>query len=289
VLVESIIKFLKGKIMTEELMAIYAKMKDLYPEAKTINFVFEIPTNKPKEEMFLHYNRDIDENHVRNLMEDISIRGQRVPGNINQEGKLTDCQHRYVACQRLDIPLKVILTDDSREDILGINQNQKSWNMEKYMNSFISMYEKDGMIKYADYLKFREFMRKTGHEINNALGLVLNTETMGKIYPNRNNIQKIFKDGELRVPEEDWKTSYEYSDRIAEIGKFNKEVSKKKVFILAYQKALNTKNFKHKRMLEKVKQSPYELRPCTTTEHYLEMFQGIYNRNLPVDNRVWLV
>ena len=275
--------------MTKELMAIYAKMKDLYPEAETTNFVFEIPTNKPKEEMFLHFNRGIDENHVRNLMEDISVRGQRVPGNINQEGKLTECQHRSVACQRLGIPLKVILTDDTREDILGINQNQKSWNMEAYMNSFISMYEKEGITKYADYVKFRKFMTKTGHEINNALGLVLNIETMGKVYPNRNNIQKIFKDGELKVGDEDWVKAYDYSNKIAEIGIFNKEIGKKKVFILAYQKALNTENFRHKRMLEKIAQSPYELRPCTTTEHYLEMFQGIYNRNLPVDSRVWLV
>lgn len=275
--------------MTEELMAIYAKMKDLYPEAKTINFVFEIPTNKPKEEMFLHFNRPLDENHVRNLMEDISVRGQRVPGNIDQDGKLTECQHRYVACQRLGKPLKVILTDDTRKDILGINQYKKSWNMEAYMSSFISMYEKEGITEYADYVKFREFMVNTGHEINNALGLVLNIETMGKVYPNRNNIQKIFKDGELKVNDKDWVKAYDYSNKISEIGKYNKEVGKKKIFILAYQKALNTENFRHKRMLEKIAQSPYELRPCTTTEHYLEMFQGIYNRNLPVDSRVWLV
>ena len=271
--------------MNEELMAIYAKMKDLYPEAKPTNLIFEIPTNKPLKDMFIKWNRDINYNHVDNLRKDISIRGQKIPGNMRPDGKLSECQHRYVACQQLGIPIKVIMSDDSREDITSINQLNLGWNMENWMNSYID----EDPIKYSNYVRFKKFLKDTKHEINNALGLVLNSETMGKIYPNRNNIQKIFKNGELRVDEEGWKKAEDYAEKINEIGKYNRDIYRKKIFVLAYQKALNTKDFDHDRMIKKISVAPYELRPCTTSKAYLEMLQGIYNRNLHKDSRVWLV
>lgn len=271
--------------MNEELMALYAKMKDLYPGARITNLVFEVPTNKPLNEVFIKWNRDLDKNHVQRLKKDIAERGQKIPGNMRYDGKLTECQHRYAACQELGIPLKVILSDDTRKDITAINQLNKNWNMENWMQSYID----EDPIRYHNYVKFKEFLNKTGHEINVALGLVLNNETMGKIYPNRNNIQKIFKDGELDVDTEGWERAEQYAKKINDFKKYNKDIYKKKTFVLAYQKALNTDGFSHTRMIKKVADAPYELRPCTTSVNYLELLQGIYNKDLPKLNRIWLI
>lgn len=113
-------------------------------------------------------NRILSETNIRNLM--FSIKSQNLlsfrPILVNERMEILDGQHRLEAAKRLSVEIFYqVKKDSTHEDIVLLNNNQKTWEFEDYLNYYCSLWNEN-------YIQLREFIRKrdiTMKEIKNIL------------------------------------------------------------------------------------------------------------------------
>lgn len=105
-------------------------------------------------------NRPIREGLVKRLMESISEIGyvESRPIIVNENYEILDGQHRFYACQRLELPIcfDIINANGSSDKIvIHLNQNQDVWRV----SEFIHFYAQKGVKCYVDYLSFKNLYK----------------------------------------------------------------------------------------------------------------------------------
>lgn len=113
-------------------------------------------------------NRNLSETNIRNLT--FSIKAQNLlsfrPIMVNERMEILDGQHRLEAAKRLGVEIYYqVKKESNHEDIVLLNNNQKKWEFEDYLNYYCSLGNND-------YLQLRDFIGKrniTLKEIKNIL------------------------------------------------------------------------------------------------------------------------
>jgi hypothetical protein len=99
-------------------------------------------------------NRPIDKGNLRKIKGSIESKNMLEfrPLIVNEKMEVIDGQHRLQAAKELDLPVYYTIDKASEiGDIILLNQNQKQWKIEDYLNYFIS-------IGNEDYRKTNSFM-----------------------------------------------------------------------------------------------------------------------------------
>ena len=147
-------------------------------------------------DMFGHFdgNREINETHVKNLMESLAERQLPVPIVVDEVFRVGDGQNRLEACKRLGIPVYYIIIQGlTLEDVKRLNSNVKTWTWQQHMESFCRL-------GYKDYQDYKEFFYSYEIKHTECMQLMLGktSQRKGK-NKGQKTIAKAFKDGQFKI------------------------------------------------------------------------------------------
>lgn len=176
---------------------------------------------------FFEWNRDIDEKHVKDIMDAIKAGKKMPPIFIDiRTGKIIDGQHRVEAYRRLILEgffciVKILFEDEGAEEEImayahDINANVKGWNDKNYLAYF--KYK-----KIEDYQRLEDFaksnslcfsIRKTGKQ-KGEKNLKLTTAARLVLGPNFD--RRAIKDGKFHANEKQFENAVKYHNQIKKI------------------------------------------------------------------------
>jgi len=243
---------------------------------KEVNHVYE--TNDYSMFKTLEGNRNIQQLHVKRLIKSFNENYLFSPVIINEKNEIIDGQHRIQSAKELKLPIRFIICKGyGIHEIQVLNTNMKNWKREDYLNGYCDL-------KYPEYLKFRNFMRRFP-EFGIQVVEMLLTERM--VTPrdysieNRNDINrrvgitsKYFEEGLMKV------VNYERACENAEILLLFKSFYdgfSRRVFVSAMLQFLLKPEFSYSELLGKLKHNPNGIQHCTTTSQYKLLIEDIYN------------
>ena len=232
--------------------------------------------------MFGHIggNRRLDPSNLNKIIQSISKKYIQTNAVICildnsdpiQPLKMVDGQHRFEACEKLQIPVSFVIDNTLTmasilNDITLLNTASKEWDVSDFMNSEAQKGNQNYVLYSKVYLNFNSTF---DHE---SLFYILNNDinrTCPKIsYPS-------FKAGELIFDHSD----YNYLiQRISDISQFNhfNEIGGKRYYQKALNQLINTKGFNMNQMLSKLQARQSTITKCTTVEGSLKQLADIYN------------
>lgn len=144
-------------------------------------------------------NREIDAPNLKKLTNSIKVQNmlEYRPITVDKNLYIIDGQHRLEAAKVLGIPIFYQINRESEDiDMILLNNTQKSWKMQDYVNYYI----KKG---YPEYTKFQEYARKTGKD----LGEILRYNRSGGSY------FRSIREGKLKFFHPEEQNQYEEQDR----------------------------------------------------------------------------
>jgi hypothetical protein len=239
---------------------------------KEVSHVYE--TNDYSMFKTLEGNREINQLHIRRLVKSFGESYLFSPIIINEKYEVIDGQHRIQAAKELKLPFRVIICKGyGMHEIQRLNTNMKNWKREDYLDGYCDL-------KYPEYLKFRNFMRRFpefGIQVS-ELFLTQNI-TQKKDYSlvvKRGDIplSRYFEEGKLQIP------NYDKSCEIAEIVMLFKpfyDGFNRRLFVSAIVQFLEKPEFSYSELLSKLKYNPNSIQHCTTVTQYKLLIEDIYN------------
>lgn len=229
---------------------------------------------------FVGGNRNLDNSNLNKIKQSISKKHIKTNAVIcifdeydqTHPLKIVDGQHRFEACQSLNIPVSFVidsgLTMNSiLNDITLLNTASKEWDVSDFMRSEAQKGNQNYILYSSVYGMFSNVF---DHE---ALFYILNSK------PNRECPKisyPLFKNGELIFNQAD----YNYLvDRLNDISSFNQysELGGKRYYQKALNQLFNTNGFNQTQMLSKLQSRQSNVVKCTTVEGALRQLAEIYN------------
>ena len=193
---------------------------------------------------FLPFNRDVDNAHVKSLMESMEKNGFK---GVIQVIKTTfidgvmklyivDGQHRFVAASRLKIPFRFEVTElktrlETVRFIAELNNSQKKWGTSQYLNVWAGL-------NIPEYTKFNNIYETTGFQITPLIEAYTFSGRMIE-----------FRKGEMKFPNET-----ESDKIIQQLLDLNQYLPKKAFCRRAIVKLMRQKKYKHPQMKKAVNQ-----------------------------------
>jgi hypothetical protein len=209
-------------------------------------------------------NRCVDMQQVSRLMNSIKEKNLMHihPIIVNKAMEIIDGQHRFMACQKLNIPVFYIVQNDLElRDVQLLNQNAKNWDIYDYLESYIAM-------KIPVYIAFKYFITK--HNISAQTGIALLGSTSNDNYKGWD----AFRKGNF-IPRNP-KQADTWMCMINDFQPFY-EKYKRRSFIAAMIQIFKLEGYDHKQMLHKLSLQPTSLVDCTTSKNYVLLLEKIYN------------
>lgn len=218
-------------------------------------------------------NRDVDEKSIDRLAEAIQKKNllKSHPVVVDKEFYIIDGQHRIEACKKLQIPVTFIVDETiTPEDMITLNTNSKSWNMDNFLNFYVSKGKQD-------YILLDQFIHREKFPINIALRL-LNGNRNGSFY-------KDYKDGNYKFP-----NPKELEEVLLKQLQINQVINYVKTktsgmktyldrvtFYGAMVDFFNIKSFDFDVFMTKLQYRIDLIHACTKQGEYLRLFKEIYN------------
>jgi hypothetical protein len=237
---------------------------------KEVSHVYE--TNDYSMFKTLNGNRSIQNLHVKRLKRSFEADYLFSPIIINEKNEIIDGQHRFAAAQELKYPIRFLVCKGyGLKEIQTLNANMKNWKREDYLDGYCDL-------KYPEYLKFRNFMRRFPEfGIASAEVILTQLSQAPKDYTLIKEIgaaSQYFEQGRLLIPD------YEGSCECAEILMLFKphyDGFNRRVFVIAMVSILKNPNFSYSELLSKLKVNPGGLQHCSLVGQYKLLIEDIYN------------
>jgi len=135
-------------------------MQDKFDEITTEKTPYNRPysevmkTNKYDIFSMIEGNRPVRPAHLKNIKNSIAAHQLPVPIVVDEEYRVCDGQHRFVACKSLNKPIYYIKVPEmTLEDIQRLNADTKTWSPDDFLDSFCALH-------YPEYLKYWDFKDK---------------------------------------------------------------------------------------------------------------------------------
>ncbi len=228
---------------------------------------------------FIGGNRETDETNLKKIKQSISKKHIKTNAVIcildeqdqNQPLKIVDGQHRFKACEKLNIPVSYVIDDSLTmasilNDITLLNTASKEWDVSDFMRSEA----KKGNQNYVLYGKiYGNYFTTFDHE---SLFFILNSDdnrTVKISYPS-------FKAGQLQFDQSDYNYLTKRLDDISQFNYYN-EAGGKRYYQKALNRLMNTKGFDIGQMLSKIQSRQSTIVKSTTVDGALRQLADIYN------------
>lgn len=225
-------------------------------------------------------NRKIDPINLKNIIKSLQSKNmlELRPITVNKKMQVIDGQHRLEAAKALGIPMFYVVDKESElEDIVRLNNSQKSWILEDYVNYHAS----DGVKFFVDIVNLAKKLDITINHLVRYLGI------------SGGSSWKKMKDGSYEFDLE--KTGKELQEKLAFIDGILKFIEEKTIGNKKYLKSMaitkglltlmNSSMFNADIFFKKVELCITRIHICRTVEEYYQMFKGVYNfrNNDPIE------
>jgi hypothetical protein len=211
---------------------------------------------------FINGNRPIIAAHVAYLKESIAQENlcEFDPIIVNEEGQIVDGQHRFLACQQLDVPIHYVNGDSlGLKQVQRFNTGQHNWNMGDYAKSYAQLGNKD-------YQALIEFRKRWPFSWGDCVRLLTGggTDKQGAK----------FREGKFKI--NNINQGVRWAKMIFDFKPYY-ENYKRRSFILALIILFKHPEYKHKQMLRKISYLSQRMLDCLSRDDYIKMLEKLYN------------
>lgn len=216
-------------------------------------------------------NRPLDRYHLRKLKESIEANNHLNlhPIIVNQDYEVIDGQHRLEAAKMLGVDIFFIKSDEVKDEhLIHCNVNQKSFEVENYIDYFAVKEKK------KEYIELKEMLKSSGLKPKALLTLIL-----GAVSP---NILEFLKTGKFKFP-----SSEEPIGVLSFYFDFSAYVKDKRIkpfsmftnhnFTRALRWLFKTTGFQSEIFFKKLDLRWFDLKPQRTAEEWYTLLINIYN------------
>jgi len=258
---------IKRPVVVKRPLATNHRGTDTHSEA--VNTVYRTTNH----DMFGYFegNREINECHVKNLMESFSENQIPVPIVVDQTFRTGDGQNRLEACKRLGLPVYyIIIPVLTLEDVKKLNSNVKTWSWQQHMKSFIDL-------GYEDYITYEEFFNS--YELNHTecMQLLLGHTSLRKgKKKGQKTMAKAFADGQFEIVQHE--KAIKQANMITDVKPYFDSFTHGH-FVRALIHLFNKKQdvFSFSKFMKKLAKRTTKLTHHTTRNGYLGNIEAIYN------------
>jgi hypothetical protein len=220
---------------------------------------------------FLTGNRPLDRFHIKKLKQSIE-KNNRLnlhPIIVNQNFEIIDGQHRYEAARQLDLEIFFIKSDTiNDEHLIECNVNQKSFEVENYID-FFAVKEKK-----PEYIQLKDMLKSSGLKPKALMTLLLGVVSA--------SLLEFLKTGKFKFPmnEEPLEvlnfffdfSAYVKDKRIKPFSMFSNHN-----FTRALRWLFKTAGFQSDIFFKKLDLRWFDLKPQRTSEDWYTLLISIYN------------
>lgn len=223
-------------------------------------------------------NRNLNRLHIARLIKSFSEQYLFSPILVNNDMAVIDGQHRLEAAKQLNLPIRYIQCNGyGLKEIHRLNTNMANWKKSDYLQGYCEL-------KYPEYLKFRNFMRRyPDFQIASAEAIL--TQHLGgdgqviynsdiRYSSGKPDKQSAFERGTLKIP--DYDKSCLIADDILLLKPFYDGFNRR-LFVISVMGLLKNDNFTVTEFIRKLSYMPSALVHCTTVMQYKLLIEEIYN------------
>lgn len=211
---------------------------------------------------YIEGNRKINELHVERLKESMKEDYLISPITVNEKFQIIDGQHRFEAIRDLNLQVYYIICQGyGLEEVHRLNQINATWTKKDFLQGYIDKGNKN-------YIQVKEFMEEF-----NINSVSISIELLNKDVSQRIRERK-FRDGIWEPTSTEW--AYEFMNHVEDF-KDVFDSCKTTLFLKAFKKLYQYKEYEHENMLKKLDYMDEEFGTRATIEQYLDMLTEIYN------------
>ena len=245
---------------------------------KVVNQVNE--TNDYSMFKTLEGNRHVNKLHVKRLKESFQKSYLLSPIIVNEKFEIIDGQHRFEAAKQIGVPVNFLVAPNyGLKEVQMLNENMKNWGKLDYLNAYCDL-------KYPEYLKFRNFMRRF-NEFGIAASETILTNKLSGGHENRSSSEfksetnsrgtyaiRFFQEGDLEIP--DYDLAVENAEKIMMMKPYYDGFNRN-TFVRAMIGIFKIDYFNHAKLLERLNANPTALQHCANVTQYKLLVEDIYN------------
>lgn len=231
-------------------------------------------------------NRIINWGHVNRLEESMKERDYLTslhPILVNESFEIIDGQHRLEALKRLNKPVYYIKSHNlGLKDVQTLNALSKNWTH----RDFALSYSKIGITAYTIYLDIASNYFVKSEDGKKTFKLKHNVLLRYLIGEGVNNMNAIFKAGELQIDNEN--LSRLKLEQLLDVAKISHDPHKMmgRDFGYAFFTICSNPEYNHKRMLDKMAKFSEKMGKCENVQDFTREIEKIYNRHALVGEQV---
>ena len=213
---------------------------------------------------FRNDNRIINKSHVRNIANNMKVRGWEKGSYvvINKKGEIIDGQHRVSAAMETGVSIQYILeTTAGFETIRNLNSRQRNWAIHDHIHGFV-------VEGNPHYVKLNNFMKQYP-ELKPTEAMMMCTNSLS------GSDRETFESGRFVTKNMD--KAVEWAMNIMELKPYF-EGYNRSTFVRALIKIMTRcKDFSFEDFVRKVKLRPSNIHFCGSVDEYIRMIEEIYN------------
>lgn len=222
----------------------------------------------------LKCNRKTDPSILKKLEKSIKQKNllSSKPILVDRYFNVIDGQHRLLTAQKLGIPVSYQVDENCEiSDMVKLNNNQKAWNINDYLNYYCEGEEKQ------EYLKLKDFIDREKIQLNIALHLLNGTKnkdfferfkTGNYVFPNEMQFFKVIEKKSLIAD------TIEY---LKKTSSGDKTYLSRVTFYSALVEFFGSRTFSYDIFRKKLQYKLEMLHPCSKKGDYINIFKNIYN------------
>lgn len=209
-------------------------------------------------------NRKTTKRHVNRLVKSISSNNMidLNPIMVDKDMNVIDGQHRLLACEMLDMPVKYIFIDESSlETIQMLNSNIKAWSMKDFLESYVA-------IGKSDYVLLNNFMNYYGLSLSASIDLL--SKSSGTE----------FKEGNFKI--KSLRFARSVAEALIKVKPFceNLAVCTTINHVRAWKDMMTNEAFDPEKLINKLSRRQITVERMGEKKDYLRFYEEVYNHKI---------